>query len=66
MRDAQRTGDVIRSDVQNARKILADGGLQGLKDALASGALLPAAIVSVLSPSLLSGSSPDNQQQENF
>jgi len=43
-----QTGMSLREDIQNARRILADTGIEGLRDALAKGALLPAAVGAVL------------------
>ena len=58
----ERTGDAARPDVIERNRILADEGYAGLKRAFESGALLPAAILAVLSPALLS--SPDDGQSK--
>jgi hypothetical protein len=39
---AKATGDPVRKDIQNARRIIAKSGLAGLRRALAKGAYLPA------------------------
>jgi len=62
---AERTGDAVRPDIMERNRILADEGYPGLKRAFESGALLPAAILAVLSPALLS-SSDDDQSRETF
>lgn len=62
---AERTGDAVRPDIMGRNRILADEGYAGLKQAFESGALLPAAILAVLSPALLS-SSDDGQSKETF
>ena len=59
---AERTGDAVRPDVMERNRILAEEGYEGLKRAYESGALLPAAILAVLSPALLS--SDDDQSRE--
>ena len=45
---ADKTGLPIRQDVINAYKAVVDGGLTGLQKALDSGAILPAAVATVL------------------
>jgi hypothetical protein len=62
---AERTGDTVRPDVMERNRILADEGYAGLKRAFESEALLPAAILAVLIPALLS-SSNDDQSKETF
>ena len=54
----ERTGDAARPDVIERNRILADEGYAGLKRVFESAALLPEAILAVLSPTLLS--SPDD------
>jgi len=54
-----------RKDVQRARRILADKGIDGLKAALAAGTILPAIAMVVLDPSSLTASQqPDDSQRE--
>jgi len=45
-----------REDVRNARQILIDKGIEGLRSALKSGAVLPAIVAAVLAPSVLKDS----------
>jgi hypothetical protein len=52
-----------RDDVRNARQILVNEGIEGLRSALRSGAVLPATVLSVLSPLALMGS--DESQAAN-
>lgn len=47
-----------RADIQNARKIIAEGGFTGLRKALESGAVLPALAITILSTHALSGEEP--------
>jgi len=42
---ARKTGQPVREDIQNFRRILAEGGLEGLKKALQEGAILPSAAI---------------------
>jgi hypothetical protein len=56
---AQGRGLLVRDDVQEALSILADKGIDGLKKALKSGAVLPAVGAAVLSPALLSEGQSD-------
>ena len=51
---SQATGFAVREDIQNARRVLVQEGIEGLRKALKSGAILPAAVAAVLAPSLLS------------
>jgi hypothetical protein len=44
---AQATNDMLRSDIQRARQIIAEKGLRGLFDALDRGELLPGVLVSL-------------------
>ena len=60
---AKKTGDAVRPDVMERNRILAEEGYAGLKRALKSGALLPAAILAVLSPALLSSSDDDRSKE---
>ena len=60
-RDALNT----QAAVWTGARIRADEGYAGLKRAFESGALLPAAILAVLIPALLS-SSNDDQSKETF
>ena len=54
-----------RKDVQRARRILADKGIDGLKAAIAAGTILPAIAMVVLDPSSLTASQqPDDSQRE--
>jgi hypothetical protein len=54
-----------RKDIQRARKILSDKGIDGLKAALAAGTILPAIAMVVLDPSILTASQqPDDSQRE--
>jgi len=48
-----QTGGIVRKDIQLARKILAEKGINGLKDALRKGVALPAAVGVVLDPEQL-------------
>lgn len=41
----RKTGVPAREDIQNFRRTLAEGGLEGLKKALQEGAILPSAAV---------------------
>jgi hypothetical protein len=55
-----------RKDIQRARKILSDKGIDGLKAALAAGTILPAIAMVVLDPSILTASrQPDDSQRES-
>ena len=56
-----------RKDVERARRILADKGIDGLKAALAAGTILPAIAMVVLDPSILTASQqPDDSQRERI
>ena len=46
---AESTGMPVREDIQRARNILSDGGIDALKKALNDGVVLPAAVMAVLS-----------------
>ena len=62
MRDEERaatTGSIMRDDIQRARKIIAEGGYDGLRAALEAGVILPAAVMGVLLPIL---NQQDSQQ----
>lgn len=48
MESQRTTGYAVREDIQRARQILASSGLKGLKQALESGAVLPAAAAAIL------------------
>lgn len=50
----QASGMVVREDIQNARRLLVQEGVEGLRKALKAGAILPAAVAAVLAPSVLS------------
>lgn len=52
---AAQTGDTVRPDVQNARRILGTEGISGLRRALMRGELLPATLVGILGAEMLSG-----------
>jgi len=54
-----------RKDVEKARRILADKGIDGLRAALTAGTILPALAMVVLDPSTLTASQqPDDSQME--
>lgn len=56
-----------RKDIQRARKILSDKGIDGLKAALAAGTILPAIAMVVLDPSsLIDSQQPDGSQRERI
>jgi hypothetical protein len=62
MRDEERAatrGSIMRDDIQRARKIIAEGGYDGLRAALEAGVILPAAVMGVLLPIL---NQQDSQQ----
>ena len=46
---SESTGMPVREDIQRARNILSDGGIDALKKALNDGVVLPAAVMAVLS-----------------
>lgn len=47
---AAERGFQVREDIQNARRILSEGGLEALKKAVKAGAILPAVAAAVLAP----------------
>jgi type III secretory pathway component EscU len=52
---AKEYGLPVREDIQLARQIFAEKGIEGLREALKSGAVLPAAAVAILGTSLMQG-----------
>ena len=61
---AARTGMPLRDDVQEARRILAEEGLNGLRAAMLKGALLPAvAAAAIFLPTLFSDENDDSQME---
>jgi len=58
---AASSGLAVRLDVQEARKILVDKGLAGLRAALNNGAILPAVAAAVVAPAVLFG---QNERQQ--
>ena len=56
-----------RTDIERARRILADKGIDGLKAALAAGTILPAMAMVVLDPSILTASEQsDDSRRERI